>query len=102
MIATLRLKDKNDARKICRYVAVAYPTGVRGVPAWSEQDALESLHKALAEKAAVMLSERNCKMILLCRAALLCADGALVLGGLNDFEVLAGDEGERLHVHAPI
>jgi len=64
-IATLRLKEQNDSRKICRYAAVALPSGLRGVPAWSEQDALESLHKVLAEKAGEIITQRGCKIMLL-------------------------------------
>ena len=72
------------------------------MPAWSEQDALESLHKVLAEKVGEILMQRGCKMMLLCCTALPSTDAVPVLKGLDEFEVLTGDEGERLHVHAPI
>ena len=72
------------------------------MPAWSEQDALESLHKVLAEKVGDILMQRGCKMMLLYVMVLPSTNASPVLKGLEEFEVLAGDEGERLHVHVPI
>ena len=48
-IATLRLKGKNDNRKICRHVAIALTSDLRGMPAWSEQDVLADYTRSLRE-----------------------------------------------------
>jgi len=72
-IVTLRLYDSSTPvgrPRLCRYLAVATPAisnmtgglGDRqvGEPAWSEQLALESLHKRLASAIAEVMSKWDC------------------------------------------